>query len=74
MKAEIEIEFRGKPINLPVDFDYITEGEMAVVDFVTTGTSIITDLLDAQEMGYLQRLAQKDYDHLLACHKQSRAG
>ena len=73
MKAEIEIEFRGKWINLPVDYNYSAMGDKATVDIVTVGTQDILEVLDTFERDYLQSLAQKDWDHHQECRRRSMA-
>jgi hypothetical protein len=72
MKAEIEIEFRGKWINLPVEFEYSEMRGVAMVDTVTIANQEIIELMDEQDMDYLNRIAQKHLDHMNLCHKQSR--
>jgi hypothetical protein len=72
MKAELEIELRGKWINLPVEFEYSEMRGVAMVDTVTIANQEIIELMDEQDMDYLNRIAQKHLDHVQHIHKVNR--
>jgi hypothetical protein len=69
MRAEIEIEFRGKWINMPVEFDYSEQLGKAEIDTVIFNNQEILGQLDRNEVEYLARLAQKRITYRALGHK-----
>jgi hypothetical protein len=72
MRTELDFNFHGKWITVPVEFSYSEMMGNAIVDTATINDHEIFDQLPGEDKVFLRRQAQEDLDRLKEIHRFNR--